>query len=197
MGNLPKVLLLGDSIRMSYQPYVTRFLDGRALVVGPADNCQHTLYTRSSLARWIDELGEPDIVHWNNGIHDSGHNPERSPAQIPMETYRNTVAAILERLLAITPKVIWATTTPVHPERAFRDTEWSWRNAEIDAYNVVARSLMEANEVTVNDLHAVVWGHIEEYLSADQLHLSQAGQEACARAVAHAVSAHLPAGSAP
>ena len=40
MSDLPKVLLLGDSIRMSYQPLVGQLLVGRASVVGPADNCQ-------------------------------------------------------------------------------------------------------------------------------------------------------------
>ncbi len=51
MNDLPKVLLLGDSIRMSYQPLVAEILTGRAEVVGPADNCQFALYTLSSLIR--------------------------------------------------------------------------------------------------------------------------------------------------
>jgi len=87
VSDLPKVLLLGDPIRMSYQPHVADLLDDMALVVGPADNCQYSLYTLSSLDRWIRKLGKPDIVHWNNGIHDSGHNPVRSPVQIPIEMY--------------------------------------------------------------------------------------------------------------
>ena len=81
MSELLKVLLLGDSIRGSYQALVTEILDGKAEVVGPAENGQFSLYTLSSLGRWINELGEPDIVHWNNGIHDCGHNPTRGPAQ--------------------------------------------------------------------------------------------------------------------
>ena len=55
MSDLPKVLLLGDSIRISYQPHVARLLAGRATVVGPAENCQTSLYTLSSLNRWIDD----------------------------------------------------------------------------------------------------------------------------------------------
>ena len=75
MPKLPKVLLLGDSIRMSYQPHVARLLSDRAEVVGPVDNCQYSLYTLSSLDRWIAALGKPDIVHWNNGIHDYRTQP--------------------------------------------------------------------------------------------------------------------------
>jgi len=173
---------------MSYQPHVVRLLDGRAEVVGPADNCQYSLYTLSSLDRWIGELGTPDIVHWNNGIHDSGHNPARSPVQIPIDMYRANLDFILKRLTALTPKVIWATTTPVHPDRPFRDTEWSWHNEEIDQYNGVARELMESQGVPINDLHALVWAHPSEFLSEDQLHLSEVGQEACTQAVADCIS---------
>lgn len=77
MSDIPKVLLLGDSIRMNYQPHVARLLDGRAHVVGPSDNCQYSGYTLASLDRWIGELGCPEIIHWNNGIHDAGRNPDR------------------------------------------------------------------------------------------------------------------------
>ena len=184
---IPRVLLLGDSIRMSYQPHVARLLDGKAEVVGPADNCQYSLYTLSSLDRWIGDLGKPDIVHWNNGIHDSGHNPARCPVQIPVDMYRVNLEFILNRLIALVPNVIWATITPVHPDRPFCDTEWSWHNEEIDKYNAVATELMESRGVPINDLHALVWANLPEFLSEDQLHLSEAGQKACAQAVADCI----------
>ncbi|MDP6746334.1 MAG: SGNH/GDSL hydrolase family protein [Candidatus Poribacteria bacterium] len=191
MPKLPKVLLLGDSIRMSYQPHVARLLSDRAEVVGPADNCQYSLYTLSSLDGWITALGKPDIVHWNNGIHDSGHNPARSPIQIPIDVYRTNLESILDRLTALTPNVIWATITPVHPDRPFRETEWAWRNEEIDQYNEVARTLIESRGVLINDLHTLVWNNVSEFLSEDQLHLSDSGQEVCARAVVDCVATFL------
>ena len=118
MNSQPNVLLLGDSIRMSYQQAVTDLLQGKANVCGPLDNCQYSLFTLSSLDRWIATLGKPDIVHWNNGLHDCGHNPGRNPVQIPMDMYRDNLAFILERLRYLTPNVIWATNTPVHSDRA-------------------------------------------------------------------------------
>ena len=184
MAGKPRVLLLGDSIRMSYQTHVARLLGGKAQVVGPADNCQYSLYTLSSFDRWIDELGTPDIVHWNNGIHDSGHNPARNPVQIPIESYRANLEFILERLTALTSKIVWATTTPVHPDRPFVDLDWSWRNEEIDQYNQVAGDLMAGHGIPVNDLHGLVWRNVSECLSEDEVHLSEAGEAACAKAVA-------------
>ena len=191
MSDNPKLLLLGDSIRMSYQPHVAKMLDGKAEVVGPADNCQYSLFTLSSLNRWLSALGRPDVVHWNNGIHDAGHNPDRAPIQIPLDIYRKNIEFILKRLTATTPKVVWATTTPVHTDRPFRDTEWSWRNDEIDSYNDAAREVMQEADIPINDLHALVASDHDAYLSDDQLHLSEAGQIACAEAVVRSVSGVL------
>jgi len=192
MPDVHRILLLGDSIRMSYQPYVARLLEGRANVVGPADNCQYSLYTLSSLTRWIEACGKPDIIHWNNGLHDAGHNPDWCPVQIPIDVYAANLAFVLNRLLAITPNVVWATITPVHPDRPFRDTEWSWRNTEIDEYNNVAKELMVSRGVPINDLHTLVWNDTAAFLCEDQLHLSDAGRQACAEAVTNSVSAYLP-----
>ena len=186
-----KILLLGDSIRMSYQPIVAKKLEAVAEVVGPSDNCQFSLYTLSSLDRWLGQLGKPDVVHWNNGLHDVGHNPSRSPVQIPLDMYVANIEFLLRRLRALTPRVIWATTTPVHPNRPFRQDTWSWRNEEIARYNEAAVTLMKNHGVPVNDLHALVIADVDRYLSADQLHLSAAGQEACAEAVAKAVRSYL------
>ena len=64
-------------------------------------------------------------------------------------------------------------------------------NEEIDLYNQAAVRLMKKEGVPVNDLHALIMPHVDTYLSEDMLHLSAAGQHACARAVAHAVLAVL------
>jgi lysophospholipase L1-like esterase len=191
MAHTPKVLLLGDSIRMSYQPIVAKTFQGVADVVGPADNCQYSLYTLASIERWLKQLGDPDIVHWNNGIHDSGHNPARSPRQIPIEIYRLTLEFILQHLQETGAQIIWATTTPVHPKMPFVDSQWSWRNEEIDQYNSVALDLMKSRGIPVNDLHSVVMSDVDRYLSEDMLHLSEAGKEKCADAVVAAINEYL------
>lgn len=184
----PKVLLLGDSIRMSYQPIVAELLADEAEVVGPAENCQFSLYTLSALQRWLGELGAPDVVHWNNGIHDAGHNPNRRPIQIPLDVYAGNIELILRGLQATNARVIWGTTTPVHPDRPLRDDEWSWRNEEIDRYNGAALAIMAKQGVPVNDLHGLVSADVGRYLAEDMLHLSEEGKRACAGAVAEAVS---------
>jgi isoamyl acetate esterase len=195
MSQTPRVLLLGDSIRMSYQPLVAGMVASRASVVGPADNCQYSLYTLSSLDRWLDDLGRPDVIHWNNGLHDCGHNPNRSPVQIPLDTYCANLRFIGERLQQLTSSIVWASTTPAHPDRPFVASQWSWHNDEIQHYNQAALALMQQLQIQVNDLHSVVQPAPDELLAEDQLHLSAAGQQACAEAVVRALDCHLDRGS--
>ncbi len=192
MTGKPGILLLGDSIRASYEPHVAKLLDGKAVVTGPSDNCQYSSFTLESIDKWINELGKPDIVHWNNGLHDCGHNPDRNPIQIPIEEYKANLEAILVLLRKLTPTVIWATTTPTHPSRKFLETEWSWRNEEITNYNQVARDLMQKHNVPINDLHDLISADPDNYLCEDLLHLSPAGQKVCAQEVAIHISRFLP-----
>jgi lysophospholipase L1-like esterase len=193
MPDLPKVLLLGDSIRMSYEPLVRKALEGVAEVVGPEDNCQFALYTLASLDRWLRALGQIDVIHWNNGIHDAGHNPARAPAQIPLVDYRANIEFIVKRLKATGARVIWASTTPVNPRRPWREDQWSWRNEEIDQYNAAARQIMEKYRVPVNDLNAVVKADMDGCLREDHLHLSELGTRRCAEAVVRAIRKELGA----
>jgi len=191
MSDLPKVLLLGDSIRGSYQPLVAEALAGKAEVVGPNENCQHAQHTRANLDRWLEELGRVDVVHWNNGIHDVGHKDGRTPRQFPLETYVENLRAILARLRETPAKIIWATTTPVNAEGPLEAKPWTWWNEQIDRYNAAALELMEGEGLPVNDLHAVVWADRERYMGEDKLHLSPQGQARCAEEVVKAVSACL------
>jgi len=188
MPDLPRVLLLGDSIRMSYQPHVAAMLEGRAEVFGPAENCQHSEFTLSRLRVWFEQFGRPDIVHWNNGLHDVGRNNQRQPVQFPLDQYVSNLRAILQRLQDIEAEVIWATSTPVHPTEPVPNEQWSWTNEDIDRYNAAARELMEGQGVAINDLHAVVWADPDRYLAEDHLHLSEAGQRVCAEAVVTAIN---------
>ena len=105
--------------------------------------------------------------------------------------YVKQLELILKRLRNLTSNVVFGTSTPVHPDRPFKNDGWSWRNGEIDQYNAAASALMKGKGVPINDLHAVVSSDVDTYLADDQLHLSIEGQMACARAVVEHVSTFL------
>ncbi len=48
----PKVMLLGDSIRMNYQPLAADLLADRAEVIGPRVNGRFSLFTLTSIPDW-------------------------------------------------------------------------------------------------------------------------------------------------
>jgi len=77
---MKNVLLLGDSIRLSYQEAVAEKLKDVAVVSGTEDNDRFAKYTFWYCAKWVDECGDVDVIHWNNGIWDAYlQYPESGP----------------------------------------------------------------------------------------------------------------------
>ena len=181
------VLLLGDSIRLGYQPAVAELLEGAARVAGPEDNCRFALYTLWHVHQWVGCCGkQPDVIHWNNGIWDiHTHLRDGSSVSTPTE-YVRTLRRVLRELRALCPgtPIIFATTTAVNDLHPFV------KNAEIDRINAAARLLMEEEGVPVNDLNAVT-REDPAMICGDFLHLSEAGYRVAAKAVAAAVRPYL------
>jgi lysophospholipase L1-like esterase len=198
MNKTPRLLLLGDSIRMGYQPLVAEALSGRMAVVGPEENGMSAAYTLASLPRWLDELGRPDLVHWNNGIHDLGYCETREVVHYEIDAYLANLRAILARLRETGAPIVWATTTPVlvsgdllpgtHPPRHKGHYEgWSWVEGDVERYNAAACRLMESEGIPINDLCAVIGADIDRYIVPDLMHLSDEGNKAAAEAVVRCV----------
>src|SRR6187397_2557317 len=67
---LPKVLILGDSISLGYTPLVKKNLAGRAEVLRPGENCQHTANGLAKIGAWLGNT-KWDVIHFNFGIWDT------------------------------------------------------------------------------------------------------------------------------
>ncbi|MDD5704998.1 MAG: SGNH/GDSL hydrolase family protein [Kiritimatiellae bacterium] len=180
------VLLLGDSIRLSYQPLVAAKLAGRARVVGPSENGRFALYTLMRLDTWLGEFGTPDVVHWNNGLWDLGQCDHRHPRQIPLDDYVGNLELILQRLRATGASILWRNTTAVDAARGWRDG-WRFDPEDVERYNTAASRLMRRQGIACHDLHAVVHERLDSLLAEDGVHLTQAGQEVCADSVVEQV----------
>ena len=66
---MPKVVLIGDSIRMGYAPLVAKLLDGKATVISQSVNGEDSGNVLRHLDEWVIEE-KPDVVHINAGLHD-------------------------------------------------------------------------------------------------------------------------------
>ena len=67
----------------------------------------------------------------------------------------------------------------------------SYRPLRHRAENEAARELMERNDVPIDDLHAQVGPDMARFLGGDQIHLSEAGEKACARVAVETVTVYL------
>jgi lysophospholipase L1-like esterase len=185
--SLPKVVLVGDSIRMGYAPLVAKRLDGKAIVVSAKPNGEDSGNVLRNLEDWVIRE-QPDVVHINAGLHDlklTGKN-----YQVPLASYEQNLKTILERLQKETKaKVIFATTTPIVDNlHAKRKVGFDRFETDVQKYNEAAVSVMKQAGTPINDLHKVVEsGGKEKLISGDGTHYTPAGYEILAAAVTDSI----------
>ncbi len=189
----PKVVLVGDSIRLGYAPLVARALAGRAVIVSPEANGGDSANVLGHLDEWVIRQ-KPDLVHLNCGLHDLKRSKKSGTHQVELDDYKRNLQHIVERLRRETnATIVFADTTPIHDERhARRKADFDRTEADVARYNAAARDVMLAAGVPVDDLHTMVTrGGIEKLQAADGTHYTPAGNELLAAAVADCVTRHL------
>lgn len=181
-----KVALLGDSIRLiGYGNIVPSLLGEEVEVFQPEDNCRFAKYLLRGLFDWREQLSDCEVIHWNCGLWDVCDIMGDGQTFSTDEEYVENVVRIAKVLLKITPKVIFATTTPVSPDYMYNDNE------DIARFNRKAVEKLSELGVLINDLHGVVMENLEENLCEDKLHLSPQGAQKCAKQVADAIKSCL------
>ena len=193
-AKLPKVVLIGDSIRMGYAPFVIEAFKGKATVISNKANGGDSARVLANLDDWaISE--QPDVVHFNCGLHDLKVSRKTKQPQIPFDQYESNLKKIVERLQKETKaKLIFATTTPIVDSRhAKRKGEFDRREADVLRYNEVAEKVMKDANVEINDLHALVIKEgSEKTLRSDGTHYEAANSRKLAKQVTDAVTKRLP-----
>jgi acyl-CoA thioesterase-1 len=185
VAGLPRVLLIGDSISIGYTLPTRKALEGLANVHRIPANGSDTDAAVKNLERWLapDNSGKKwDVIHFNWGLHDLKHWKDNkldlTGAQVnPLPVYEKNMREIIVKLKATGAKLIFATTTPV-PEGS------AGRNAKDElAYNEAAVRVMNENNVSVDDLHAIVAAR-PELQREKNVHFSDEGYQVLATQVA-------------
>lgn len=128
--NLPRVLLVGDSICNGYQPHVREMLSGKINVsYWVSSYCVTSPNYLKFLEIYLDEV-RYDVIHFNNGLHSLA---------TPIEAYAKGFEAALRLIRRKQPeaKIIWATSTPLSGKVSVRAEKVKELNAAAAA--VVAR----------------------------------------------------------
>ncbi|NBV33418.1 MAG: SGNH/GDSL hydrolase family protein [Proteobacteria bacterium] len=185
VAGLPRVLLIGDSISIGYTLATRKALEGVANVHRIPANGSATDAAAKNLERWLapDNSGKKwDVIHFNWGLHDLKHwrdnKLDLAGAQVnPLPDYEKNLREIIVKLKATGAKLIFATTTPVPEGSAGRIAK------EELAYNEAAVRIMNENNVSVDDLHAIAAAR-PELQKKNNVHFSDEGYQVLATQVA-------------
>ncbi len=194
-ANLPRVLLIGDSISIGYTLPVRKLLDGKANVHRVLTNCGPTTKGVEQIDQWLGD--KPwDVIHFNWGLHDlkymgaEGQNladPQAagSRQQVPPAEYEANLRQLVQRLKKTDAVLIWCSTTPV-PEGAQGRVP-----GDAAQYNQIATRIMEEHGVVVNDLYAFAKPRLAQIQLPANVHFTADGSAALAEEVARAITAAL------
>jgi hypothetical protein len=177
-SDLPRVLLIGDSITRAYFKNVEQNLKGRAYCARVATSAavgDPALVTQ--LQPFLLET-KFDVIHFNIGMHGWVYSEE---------DYQKHLSDLLKVIRKDAPgaKLIWASTTPVRKDRLPGPT-----NARIEERNRIAAAYFTAQHIPIDDLYALMSPHPE--MHSDDVHFNAEGAALQASQVAEEILKVLP-----
>ena len=195
-GELPKALLIGDSISIGYTPHVVTALKGRVEVSHHKGNAQHTGTGLKMLDRWIGKR-QWDVIHFNWGLWDLCYRNSDSKVQgrrdkkkgmltTSLAQYEKNLDQLVSRLKKTKAKLIWAHTTTVPKGEAGR------KLGDDDRYNEAAARIMKKHGIEINDLNALSDSFPAGLFTAPgNVHFKAEGSRRLGQAVAAEITAAL------
>ena len=179
--DLPRILLIGDSITRGYGPRVEANLKGVAYVSRIATS--KSLGDPALMMEVALVLQEQsfDIIHFNNGLHGKDYTQEEYAAALPI------LLAVLHHYDP-DARLVWASSTDVrqkdHLDAVSPDTERSVQR------NAAAAAIVTKKDIPVDDLFTLVKDHPAYHVN-DGVHFNDDGNTVLAAQVAKTIKAVL------
>lgn len=208
---MKNVFLIGDSVRLGYEPKLRELLGDDVTVYSPAENCRFTKFALWGIHWWWESMGCPhiDVAHFNAGIWDLHRcTGDGQPFSLPDE-YDRDIERLGRRIQRIADKVIFANCIPggagldemqkinalENSDSGFTkvcltlpEREW---NVEVARYNAIAEGAMKRCGIPVNDLYSVIAPDTARFISSDGVHPTPAGYDALAEKCAAEIRKYL------
>lgn len=165
--NLPRVLLIGDSITRAYYPDVEKRLAGKAYVGRLSSSAFISDPVLLDQIKMVLTQYKFDVIHFNNGMHGWQHSEKE---------YEQAFPEYLQVIKEFAPKakLIWANTTPLKASPSpSPDNSTQATDDRIAARNAIAAKFMHAHEIPVEDLNTPMQGHPEYHI--DNVHFNDHG----------------------
>lgn len=173
---LPRVLLIGDSVSRGYTQATRTALAGKANVHRAPANCGPTANGLKNIEVWLGD-GKWDVIHFNFGIHDRS---------TPLSDYTERLEQLIERMQKTGARLVWASTTPI-PD----DPTKGQRAASIVERNRAAAALMKKHDIAVDDLFTAVTPHLADMQNHNDVHFNARGYDFLGETVARAIETAL------
>jgi len=188
---LPQVMLLGDSVRMSYQNEVRQQLSGKAMIVYPEENCKSSADLDQNIERYLAK-SNPTVVCLNAGLVDILKNSQGTNL-VPVDQYITNLKGVIGKIKAVNPnvKLIFVATTPVDEDKLAQTAPGkplSRCNADIDQYNLAVKT--ELPELIYLDVNTLLKGG--NYFNDFGSSLSLEGKQKIGKAIVGAIQEALP-----
>ena len=174
--DLPRVLLVGDSICNGDQEGVRERLKGKVNVsYWVSSYCATSAAYLPLLTIYLDEA-KYDVIHFNNGLHSCG---------TPVADYEKSYRAALQLIKAKQPKAkfVWASSTPLNTENA------AMAEKVVQLNEAARRAADVVGDISENDLFTLMNPLERSAYWVDTHHYSNAGYELIASQVVERVSA--------
>ncbi|MDE0571414.1 MAG: sulfatase-like hydrolase/transferase [Verrucomicrobiales bacterium] len=189
--NLPRVLIIGDSISIAYTIPVREILDTFANVHRPPANCASTKHGLESIDKWLGNK-KWDVIHFNWGLHDlkyMGPNGENladpklssNKQQVSIQEYGKNLEQLVKRMKKTGAKLIWRNTTPVPEGSKGRVV------GDSDKYNRLASEIMIRYGIPTNDLYSFSKENWDEVGRKANVHFTPQGSKKLATLVAESI----------
>ena len=177
---LPRVLLVGDSICKGYQSKVRGMLEGKANVTYWASSyCVTSPNYLRLLDFYLDEA-KYDVIHFNNGLHS---------CETPDADYEKSYRAALRLVKAKQPgaRLFWASSTPINTANA------DMANKVVRLNGAARRAACAVGGIGESDLFALMDPCSRSEYWTDTHHYKAAGYGLIASQIVEKVSAALEA----
>jgi lysophospholipase L1-like esterase len=176
-SDLPRVLLVGDSITRGYFDNVDRALTGKAYCARYATSMFMSNPDYLEQLKMILKRYRFRVIHVNNGLHGWDYTEEQ---------YRKALPPLMDTLKKYGngAVVIWATTTPRRVKEA--PTQFAPDTNRVKERNRVALDYMTRHGIQVDDLFNLVAEH-PEYYSEDATHFNDQGKAVEGKQVSEAI----------
>lgn len=193
--NLPRVLIIGDSISIGYTLPVREMLKGVANVHRPPVNCASTKHGINGIEDWVGNK-KWDVIHFNWGLHDlkyMGPNGENladpqlnsSSQQVPIDEYVKNLQRLVLYLKKTKAELIWRNTTPVPIGAKGRVV------GDSKKYNDAAQEIMSHYSIETNDLYQFAKDNWDKVGRKADVHFTPEGSKELAKLVAKSIRKKL------